>query len=66
MVVSSAGPGPVGHCSAEGQKQLNEQITNPSSRQRGRTTSRNPQLSDRNKKSDHELDTKTDWPLVVN
>jgi hypothetical protein len=47
MAMSPAGLGPENDCSVEGQQQL--QTTDPSSRQRGRPTSINPQLSDSNK-----------------
>jgi hypothetical protein len=48
MITSPTVLGPENYCSGEGQQQL--QTTDPSSRQRGRPTSTNPQLSDSNKK----------------
>jgi hypothetical protein len=51
MVVSFAGHGPESDCSGKAQKQLYEEVSDPSSRQRGRYTSRNPELSDRKQKS---------------
>jgi hypothetical protein len=67
MVVSSAGLGPESDCSGKAQKQLNEYITDPSSRQRGRPTVRNPQLSIQRKNLvvgfGWELDTGIDWPI---
>jgi hypothetical protein len=44
MVASPKGLGPENDCADEGQQQL--QTTDPSSRQRERPTSTNPQLSD--------------------
>jgi hypothetical protein len=65
MVTSSAGLGPESNCSGKAQKQLYELITDPSSRQRERTTSRNPQLSDRKEKSCHSPTPRhTDRPTV--
>jgi hypothetical protein len=46
MVASPTGLGPENDCSGEGQQQL---TTDPSSRQRKRLTSTNPQHSDSNK-----------------
>jgi hypothetical protein len=66
MVVSSAGFGPELDCSGKAQKQLYEQITDTSSHQRGRPTSRIPHLSERKKSLvmgfRWEIDTKIDWP----
>jgi hypothetical protein len=53
MAVSSAGLRPKSDCSGKAQKPLYKQITDPSSRQRGCHTSRNPQSSDRKQKSGH-------------
>jgi hypothetical protein len=53
MVVSPAGLGSQSHCSDKAHKQLYKYISDPSSRQRGRLTSRNPQLSHRKQKSGH-------------
>jgi hypothetical protein len=50
MVVSSVGLRPKGDCSGKAQNQLYKYITDPSSRQRGCHTSRNPQSSDRETK----------------
>jgi hypothetical protein len=65
MIVSAEGLGPESDCSGKAQKQLYEQIADPSSRPKGHTTSRNPQLSDRKNNlvmsSRREPDTKTDW-----
>jgi hypothetical protein len=55
MVVSSEGLGPERDCSGKAQEQLYEQITDPSSRQRGCSTSGGPQLSDGKEKSGHEF-----------
>jgi hypothetical protein len=55
MVVSSAGHGPESDCSGKVQKQLYEEITSPSSRQRGRPTSRKPQMLDRKQRCGHGL-----------
>jgi hypothetical protein len=66
MAMSSAGLQPKSDCSGKAQKQLYEIITDSSSRQRGRHTSRNPQFSVQKKNlimgSRWEPDTKTDWP----
>jgi hypothetical protein len=64
MVTSPTGLGPESDCAGEGQQQL--QTTDPSSRQRGRPKSTNPQLSDNNKdlavSPRWVLYSKTDWP----
>jgi hypothetical protein len=66
------GTGSESDCSGKDQKQLYEKITNTLSRQRGRPTVRNPQLSNRKQKSGHRLqmgarhqDRLADWPSVV-
>jgi hypothetical protein len=48
MVASPTGLGPENDCAGEDQQQLH--TTDPSSRQRERPTSTNPQMSDSNKK----------------
>jgi hypothetical protein len=64
MVASPTGLGPENDCAGEDQQQL--QTTHPSSRQRERPTSTNPQLSDSNKNlvlsSRWVLYSKTEWP----
>jgi hypothetical protein len=68
MVLSPAGLRPERDCAGEDRQQ--EQITEPSSRQRGRYKITNPQLSKVNLKEQEKLvaglrwvpDTKTDWP----
>jgi hypothetical protein len=72
MVVNSAGLGLESVCSGKAQKQLCDKITDLLSRQKGRYTSRNTQLSDRKGKSGHELqlgarhhDRLADRPSVV-
>jgi hypothetical protein len=63
MVASPKGLGPDNDCAGEDQQQL--QTTDPSSRQRERPTSTNPQLSDNNKdlvvSPRWVLYSKTDW-----
>jgi hypothetical protein len=64
MVLSPAGLGPENDCAGEDQQQL--QTTDPPSRQRGRPTTRNLQLSNSNKNlvlvPRQGLDIETDWP----
>jgi hypothetical protein len=64
MVASPKGLGPENECAGEGQQLL--LTTDPSSRQRERPISTNPQLSDRNKNlvvsPRWVLYSKTDWP----
>jgi hypothetical protein len=64
MVASPTGLGPENDCAGEGQEQL--QATDPSSRERGRPISTNPQLFDSNKNLVASprwvLYSKTDWP----
>jgi hypothetical protein len=64
MVARSKGLGPKKDCAGEGQQHI--QKTDPSSRQRERPTSTNPQLSDSNKDRvvipKWLLYSKTDWP----
>jgi hypothetical protein len=64
MVASPNGLGPDNDWAGEGQYQL--QTTDPSSRQRERPTSTNPQLSDSNQdlviSPKRVLYSKTDWP----
>jgi hypothetical protein len=68
MVLSPAGLRPEWDCAGEDQQQ--QQITDPSFRQRGRYKITNPQLSEENFKKKEKLvvgprwvpDTKTDWP----
>jgi hypothetical protein len=64
MVASPKGLGPDNDCAGEGQQQL--QTTDPSSRQRERPTSTNPQLSESNQdlvvSPRRMLYSKTDWP----
>jgi hypothetical protein len=64
MVASPTGLGPENDCAGEGQQQL--YTTDPSSRQRERPKSTNPQLSDSNKNvvvgPRWVLYSKIDWP----
>jgi hypothetical protein len=64
MVASPTGLGPEYDCSGEGQQQL--YTTDPSSRQRERSTSTSPKMSDSNKdlvvSPRRVLYSKTDWP----
>jgi hypothetical protein len=64
MVMSPVGLGHENDCAGEGQHQF--EMTDPSSRQRWRPTSTNPQLPVSNKNlvlgPRWVLDTKTDWP----
>jgi hypothetical protein len=64
MIVGPMGFGPENDCAGEGQQLLYR--TDPSSRQRKRPTSTNPQLSDSNKNLVVSpvwlLYSKTDWP----
>jgi hypothetical protein len=63
MATSPTGLGPENDCAGEGQQQLH--TADPSSRQRGRTKSTNPQLSDNNRdlvvSPRRVLYFKTDW-----
>jgi hypothetical protein len=68
MILSPTWLRPERDCAGDDQKQ--QQITDPSSRQRGRYKITNPQLSKENSKEKEKLvevlrwvrDTKTDWP----
>jgi hypothetical protein len=64
MATSPTGLGPENDCAGEGQLQL--LTTDPSSRQRGRPKSTNPQLTDNNKdlvvSPRRVLYSKRDWP----
>jgi hypothetical protein len=64
MAMSPTGLGPENDCAGEDQQQL--KITDPSSRQRGRPKSTNPQLSDNNQDLNVSpkwvLYSKIDWP----
>jgi hypothetical protein len=71
MAVSSARLRPKSDYSGKGPEAIVQQITDPSSRQRGRYKITNPQLSKGNLKEKEKLvagprrmpDTKTDWPI---